>query len=108
MALRLSCLGQMHRGVLEEICRLQQLREVSLTAACPEIREYSALSNLTALSSLSISYCPSFDDTAMAVLPSLLSLGKVELKWNGLTERGTNVLNRLPLLTNAVIRLKRN
>jgi hypothetical protein len=104
VTMRVCCMGFMGRGVLEEICKLRQLREVSLSAACAATHEYFMLSNLTRVSSLHISYCTNYSDAELIAIRQLPNLRSLELKWTGVTLGATNVLTGMPSLTNVAFR----
>jgi len=103
-SLTLACGGTLQEGVLLEVCRLRSLRRLELVAACPPRDEYRALTNLTNLLELRVGRCQNFGVAELHGVTNLTGLMTLDLEWDGFTLQQTNVLARLPNLTNIVIK----
>jgi hypothetical protein len=110
VSLRILCVAPqpaLKEGVFKEICNLRGLRSLSLVAACPERSDYVALSNLQNLAELRVSYATNFGDRELSSLTNLVNLRSLLIEWDAVSQQGTNVLSRMPHLTNATFRIRR-
>jgi hypothetical protein len=104
--LRVACVAPkpaLKQGVFEEICNLRGLRSLSLVSACPERSEYVALTNLQNLAELNVSYATNFGDAELCLLTNLVNLRNLSIRYDAVSREGTNVLSRMPRLTNATV-----
>ena len=102
--LRFFYTGKLSSGVLEQVCTLKHLRVLSLMASLPPKGEYVCLKNLQSLSELHLLCCTNFGDQELKQLSNLTNLSSLELKYDGFSEQGTNVLRQMHNLTNVWVR----
>jgi len=106
--LRIRCFQGLNAGVFKEICNLRNLRDLELIASFPPEREYICLTNLTKLTELHVNYCTNFTAQELLPLTNLIALRNLELSYDGLSPRSTNMLGRIRCqFTNCIINVKK-
>ena len=93
-ALELDCFGSQtySPGMLENVCRINQLHELKLYYFGAPAAEYRFLSRLTNLTRVDIEYSPHFGNKELCILTNLPGLRELSLVGTGVTPEGTNVL----------------
>jgi hypothetical protein len=93
-------------GVLNQVSKMTQLRELSLYYSRPPTDEYYSITNLINLRVLRIFPDEKFGDKELLVIRSLTNLNELRLDDTGVTRVGTKFLSFRRNLTNLVIRYK--
>jgi len=99
----LSCCPEFNPGVFEGICKIRGLRELSLVAARPPAKEYSAITNLQLLTVLQLGVGTNFGDHELSLLTNLPNLKSLEIGISGITSEGMKVLRQMKGLTNVKV-----
>lgn len=101
--LRVACAFAMHRGIFEEICRLNGLRRLTLYYAYPTRDKYTNLVALTNLEEFTNTGCTNFGPQEVKLLTNLTKLKSIMLELSDASKQDTNVLSSLKNLTNLTI-----
>jgi hypothetical protein len=107
--LRIACLAidpDLNADFLPEVSRIAGLKSLSLVAAPQKQRDYAALTNLCNLTTLKVWYVTNFGDAELALLTNLPNLTHLELVFDCVTREGTNVISRMPRLTNFTVKFE--
>src|SRR4051812_1931439 len=86
-SLSIECSGALKKGIFREVCKLTQLRRLTLLGACPQEQEYTHLQNLTNLYELRILHCSNFGQREVNGLTRLTNLRNLELRFDGVSKK---------------------
>jgi hypothetical protein len=108
-SMSLWCVRELKPGVFEEICKIQGLRKLSLSAVHPPAGEYAAITNLQLLTVLHIGLGDgtNFGDHQLSLLTNLHNLKSLDLGYSGITFEGMKILHQMTGLTNVNVLPKR-
>ena len=96
--IKIECGGQLPAGVLQGICQIPSLRELTLGRATPVADEYACLTNATNLIELSILDAPRFGDKDLETLIRLPFLRKITLVNTAVSVNWPNIISSMPSL----------